>query len=75
VIIGAGFVDGLKVSFENGSGPTPQSSSINTEDENTISLTIKVKNGGPPRRRLWDVRVTNSDGSTGVLTDGLIINQ
>ncbi|MEE9189393.1 MAG: S8 family serine peptidase [Candidatus Neomarinimicrobiota bacterium] len=73
-IIGAGFVAGLNVSFENGSGPAPLSSSISIVNETSISLTITVKNGGPPRSRLWDVRVTNPDGSTGVLTDGLMIN-
>ncbi len=73
-ISGAGFVAGLNVSFENGSGPAPESS-ISAVNETTISLTISVKNGGPPRNRLWDVRVTNPDGSTGVLTDGLTIKQ
>jgi subtilisin family serine protease len=74
VIIGAGFVDGLNVSFENGSGPAPESS-ISAVNETTIFLIVNVKNGGPPRSRLWDVRVTNPDGSTGVLTDGLTIKQ
>jgi hypothetical protein len=42
-------------------------------DSNTISVTLTAKSGGPPRARIWDVRVTNPDGSSGVLLDGFVV--
>ncbi len=66
-ITGTGFVSGAKVTFENGSGPVPSASSVNVVDGGTITATVKVKSGGPAGTRYWDVRVTNPDGSSGVL--------
>ena len=69
-IIGSGFATGADVTFENASGPTPTASNVVVVDANTITATVTVKSGGPPRNRVWDVRVTNPDGSSGVLMDG-----
>jgi hypothetical protein len=38
-----------------------------------ITALITAKDGGPPRNRVWDVRVTNPDGSSGVLTGGFTV--
>ena len=56
-ITGSGFVNGMAVGFENGSGPAPIPSEIQVVDANNISLTVTIKSNGPRRERLWDVRV------------------
>ncbi len=73
-ITGAGFVDGASVTFENGSGPAPEASNVVVSaDGTTITATVTAKSGGPPRDRVWDVRVTNPDGSSGVLAGGFTV--
>jgi PKD repeat protein len=73
-ITGSGFAVGASVTFENGSGPAPKASNIIvTENGTIITVTIKLKSGGPPRNRQWDVRVTNPDSSTGVLVGGFTV--
>ena len=73
-ITGSGFVDGVDVTFENGTGPSPTVSNVIVVDGNTITATVTAKSGGPPRDRVWDVRVTNPDGSSGVLLDGFTVS-
>jgi len=73
VITGSGFVDGAQLTFENGSGPAPVASDVVVVDASTIMATITTKSGGRPRDRVWDVRVTNPDGATGVLPGGLTV--
>ncbi len=72
-ITGSGFIAGAGVSFENGAGPAPTASKVVVIDSNTITATITAKSGGPPRPRVWDVRVTNPDDSSGLLMDGFTI--
>ncbi len=72
-ITGSGFVAGASVTFENGNGPAPTTSDVFVVDANTLIGIVTAKSGGPRRDRLWDVRVTNPDGSTGVLLDGLTV--
>lgn len=70
-ITGTGFVDGLSVFIEDGSGPTPSVSVGSVSDLGTkIIVEISIKSGGPPRDSFWDVRVTNPDGTSVVLLDG-----
>ena len=69
-ITGSGFVAGADVTFENGDGPAPITSNVVFVDADTITATVTAKRGGPRRNRIWDVRVTNPDGSSGVLDDG-----
>jgi len=74
-ITGSGFMDGAEVTFENGDGPSPTASNVVVADDtNTITATVTAKSGGPPRDRVWDVRVTNTDGSSGVLVNGFTVN-
>ena len=69
---GSGFEIGAKVTYENGSGPAPKATVISvTSTQITAETTLKA--GGPPRDRFWDVRVTNPDGSTGVLVVGFTV--
>jgi len=67
-ITGSGFVAGMQVTFENGSGPTPTASNVVVLDANIITATVTVKSGGPARERIWDVRV-----GSGVLVDGFTV--
>jgi serine protease len=72
-ISGSGFQAGASVSLEDGEGPTPKVSNVIFVDSSTITATISTKKGGPPKDRLWDVRVTNPDNSTGVLENGFTV--
>lgn len=74
IITGSGFVaGGAVVTFENGSGPTPTAYNVVVVDGNKITATVTAKSGGPPRPRVWDVRLTNADGSSGVKTGAFTV--
>lgn len=73
-ITGSGFQPGATISFENGSGPAPSATVTSVSADGTsILATVGAKAGGPPRNRVWDVRVTNPGGSTDALTGGFTI--
>ena len=73
-ITGVSFAPGASVLLENGSGPAPAVSNIVVAaDGNSLTATFTAKSGGPPRNRIWDVRVTNPDGSSGVLAGGFTV--
>jgi hypothetical protein len=67
-ITGSGFVSGIGVSFENGSGPRPVVSNINVVDSNTINAILTLKNGGAKTDPVWDVRI-----GSGVLLNGFAV--
>ena len=73
-IYGLAFMNGAEVTFENGKGPAPTASDVYVVGINNITATVTAKSGGPPRNRVWDVRVTNPDGSSGVLVEGFTVN-
>jgi len=66
-ITGSDFASGATVSFLNGLSIAPVATNVNVVNATTITATVTVKKGGPKRERLWDVQVTNPDGSTGIL--------
>ncbi len=73
-ITGSGFQPGAAVTFMNGSGPAPAADvTYVSPDGFTIEATITAPGGGPPGTRVWDVRVTNPDDSTGMLTAGFTV--
>jgi PKD repeat protein len=73
-ITGSGFIPGATLTFEGGSGPSPSASNVIVAANGiTITATITAKAGGPRRNRVWDVRVVNPDGGSGVLPGGLTI--
>ena len=77
-ITGSGFKAGAEVTFENGSGPTPTASvalGAVAGDGKSLTATITTKSGGPPRNRVWDVRVTNPDNSSDVLDGGFTVTR
>jgi hypothetical protein len=67
-ITGAGFANGMAVTFENGSGARPTASHVTVVDATTITAEVTVKKGGPKSPRFWDVRV-----GSGVLFDGFLV--
>ncbi|HSF15247.1 MAG TPA: hypothetical protein VLK65_06810 [Vicinamibacteria bacterium] len=71
-ITGTNFALGAQVTFENGSGPTPEAV-VSSIGGTTILAMVTVKKGGPPRARIWDLRVTNPDGTTAVLSGALTV--
>ena len=71
-ILGSNFAAGAQVSLTGGSGPI-KVSNVFVVDDSTITATIITKDGGPPRDRVWDVIVTNLDGSSGILIDGFTV--
>jgi hypothetical protein len=73
IISGSAFVDGAVVSFENGLGPAPTATNTVVFDEQTILSTVSVRSGGPQKNRVWGVMITNPDGASGVLVDGLTV--
>ena len=72
-ITGSGFAFGASVTFENGSGRTPTASAVVVMDATTITATVSVSDKGRKGARVWDVRVTNTGGSTGVLLGGFTV--
>jgi hypothetical protein len=72
-ISGSGFAPGATLAFVNGTGPAPSGSNVVVGAANTITATVTTKRGGPRRDRLWDVRVTNPDGSSAALAGGLTV--
>jgi predicted outer membrane repeat protein len=70
-ITGSGFAADAQVSLSGGSGPISVSN-VEFHNATTISATIVVKNGGPPRSRVWDLTVT-SNGSSATLPNGFTV--
>jgi hypothetical protein len=72
-ITGTGFAAGATVELRDGDGSQPTVSGVTVVDAGTITATINIPAGGPPRDRPWDVVVTNPDGVSAVLADGFIV--
>lgn len=66
-IDGSGFQSGAVVSFENGKGPAPIVTGVKLTGDGTLTADVTTTNGF--KGGTWDIRVTNPDGSTGVLRD------
>jgi hypothetical protein len=56
-ITGSGFADGVEVAFEGSGGQRPTASDVTVVDESMITANVTVRDGGPARTRIWDVRV------------------
>ncbi len=64
VVTGTGFAFGASVALVNGSGPTPRVLGVTWDSSSQLTATIDIRSGGPRRNRVWDVQVSNPDGST-----------
>lgn len=73
-ISGTGFATGVKVALEGGAGPSPSVRVISVSST-SIKATLTFKDGGPPKPRAWDLRVTNPNGETDVLAKGFTVYQ
>jgi hypothetical protein len=73
-INGTNFVAGATVTFQSGTGPAPTASAITVNAPGTtITATVTVPSGGPPRNRVWDVKVTNPNGQSAVLSHAFTV--
>jgi uncharacterized protein YjiK len=73
-LTGTNFASGATLTFQNGIGPAPVASNIVVlNGGQNMTATITVKSGGPSRSRVWDVVVTNPDGSRGTLIRGFTV--
>lgn len=71
---GSNFVAGATVLFQNGTGPAPGASAVAVDSSGAvITATVTVPSGGPPRNRTWDVKVTNPDGQSAVLSQAFTV--
>jgi len=67
VITGTAFATGARVSFINGTGgQTPRVVNVTRDSSTQLTATVQIRAGGPRKNRLWDVQVTNPDGTTAV---------
>jgi len=73
IVTGTGFAPGITVAFQGGDGPAPRVRQVTRDSSTRLSATVELRSGGPARDRLWDLRVTNPDGSTSVRADVLRI--
>lgn len=71
LINGTGFGADTAISLSDERGPKPEIAEV-SGDRSTIRILLKVKRGGPPVERTFDVIVT-SGGSTAILEKGLIV--
>jgi len=71
IITGTGFTSDVILTFEGGRGPAPVPTNMAVSDDGeTITVDLYVKLA---KATSWDVRVTNPQGATDVLPDGLTI--
>jgi hypothetical protein len=74
MITGTNFVGGATVTFQNGSGPAPTASAATVNSSGTIiTATVTVPAGGAPRNRIWDVKVTNPNGQSAVISQAFTV--
>lgn len=73
MIRGTGFVEGVKVTFEKGQGRTPVVTGVRTVGSSSVMGRVTLSGDTLPVPVVWDVRVTNPDGSSAVLREALTI--
>jgi phage tail sheath gpL-like len=72
-INGSGFQEGAVVAFEGGQGLPQEILAIQVVNPEMIIVTMTARNDGTAGIQVWDVRVTNLDGSTIVLEDAFTV--
>jgi len=73
MIRGTGFAEGVKVTFEKGQGPTPAVTGVRVVGSGSVMGRVTLTGSALPVPVVWDVRVTNPDGSSAVLREALTI--
>ncbi len=72
-ISGSGFQSGATVTFEGGQGIASEATVLLVLNAKTIVLRVNVRADAAFGPQAWDVRVTNPDGSTAVLSDAFTV--
>ena len=72
-IVGSGFQNGAVVTFEGGSGGAQEITSTQVVTANLIVVNMTARNDGSAGTQVWDIRVTNPNGSSAVLTDAFTV--
>lgn len=72
-IVGSGFQNGAVVAFEGGSGVPQEIMSTQVVNPNLIIVNMTARNDGSAGTQVWDIRVTNPDSSSAVLTDAFTV--
>jgi len=73
MIRGTGFADGVKVTFEKGQGPVPVVTGVRVVGSSSVMGRVALTGDAVPVPVVWDVRMTNPDGSSAVLREALTI--
>lgn len=73
-VTGSGFQPSATVTFEGGQGLPQQVVSVQVTDPTTIVVTVNAQNDGTAGPQVWDVRVTNPDGTSAILADAFTVN-
>ena len=66
VITGTGFANGASVTFVNGGGTVPRVMNVTWNSSTQLTANVQIGADRRHRTRVWDVRVTNPDGTSGV---------
>lgn len=72
-IAGSGFVNGAVVTFEGGQGVASEVTAVQVLNHTTMRVTVNVRADPSFGTQTWDVRVTNPDSSTTILTDAFTV--
>jgi hypothetical protein len=70
---GTAFANGATVSFEGGQGTAPQVTGTEVVNANTIVITVNTLVDPGLSTQVWDVRVSNPNGSFAVLPDAFTV--
>ena len=63
----------LAIAFEGGEGPAPTVTSVGVLGSGLLVSRVTMPSEVLPGPTTWDVRITNPDGSSGVLYDALTV--
>jgi hypothetical protein len=72
-ITGSGFINGAVINFEGGQGTAPQVTATQVVNPTTIVITVNSRVDAAFGTQRWDIRVTDPNNSSAVLTDAFTI--
>lgn len=70
-ITGSGFLSGASLTLEGGQGTAPVVTNVQLVDGTNLIATIQAPEGSGPS--VWDIRITNPDGSYALLEDAFTL--
>lgn len=72
-ITGLGFINGAVINFEGGQGKAPQVMTTQVVNPTTIVITVNTQVDTAFGTQRWNVRVTNPNNSSAVLTNAFTV--